>query len=72
MVFKRGRGGSVITKGGMKSDAAGLWGITWFSRRGRGGNQSSRGGGSRTSEESLGFQGGRGDQSQLTEIKGKT
>ena len=42
----------------MESDAAGLWGITWFSRGGRGGNQSSRGGG-RTLEESLGFQGGQ-------------
>ena len=31
----------------MESDAAGLWGITWFSR------------------------GAEGDQSQLTEIKGK-
>lgn len=30
------------------------------------------GGGARTLEESLGFQGGRGDQSQLTDIKGKT
>ena len=55
----------------MESDAAGLWEITWFLRRGRGGNQSSRGG-PRTSEESLGFQGSRGDQSQLTDIKGKT
>ena len=72
MVFKGKREGSVIT-GGMESDSAGLWGITWFSRGGRGGNQSSRGGwGARTLEESLGFQGGRGDQSQLTDIKGKT
>ena len=30
------------------------------------------GGGARTLEESLGFQGGRGDQSQLTDVKGKT
>ena len=43
----------------MKSDAVELWGITWFSRGGRGGNQSSRGGGARTLEESLGFQGGQ-------------
>lgn len=42
----------------MKSDAAGLWGITWFSRGGRGGNQSSREG-ARTLKESLGFQGGQ-------------
>lgn len=59
MVFKGRREGSVITRVGMKSDAAGLWGITWFSRGGRGGNQSSRGGGARTLEESLGFQGGQ-------------
>ena len=44
MVFKGKREGSVIT-GGMESDSAGLWGITWFSRGGKGGNQSSRGGG---------------------------
>ena len=46
----------------MKSDAAGLWGITWFSRGGRGGNQSSRGGGGwlpQDFEESRGFQGGQ-------------
>ena len=58
MVFKGRREGSVITRGGKKSDAAGLWGITWFSRGDRGGNQSSRGG-ARTLEESLGFQGGQ-------------
>ena len=45
----------------MKSDAVELWGITWFSRGGRGGNQSSRGGGGlpQDFEESLGFQGGQ-------------
>ena len=55
----------------MKSDAVELWGITWFSRGGRGGNQSSRGGGNcpRNLRNHLVFKGGRGDQSQLTEIK---
>ena len=59
----------------MKSDAVELWGITWFSRGGRGGNQSSRGwggGGLGLWRNHLVFKGGRGDQSQLTEIKGKT
>ena len=54
----------------MKSDAVELWGITWFSRGGRGGNQSSRGGDCpRNLRNHLVFKGGRGDQSQLTEIK---
>ena len=54
----------------MKSDAVELWGITWFSRGGRGGNQSSRGGGGLGLwRNHLVFKGGRGDQSQLTEIK---
>ena len=45
----------------MKSDAVELWGITWFSRGGRGGSQSSRGGGGlpQEFEESLSFQGGQ-------------
>ena len=62
MVFKGRREGSVITRGGgMKSDAAGLWGITWFSRGGRGGNQSSRGGGGLGLwRNHLVFKGGRG------------
>ena len=57
----------------MKSDAVELWGITWFSRGGRGGNQSSRVGGGgcpRTLRNHLVFKGADGDQSQLTEIKG--
>ena len=58
----------------MKSDAVELWGITWFSRGGRGGNQSSRGGGGGVPQDFGGItwfsRGAEGDQSQLTEIKG--
>lgn len=43
-----------------------------FKGRQRGKSVITGGGGARTLEESLGFQGGRGDQSQLTDIKGKT
>lgn len=72
MVFKGKREGSVIT-GGMESDSAGLWGSHGFQGEAEGEiSHHGGGGGARTLEESLGFQGGRGDQSQLTDIKGKT
>ena len=72
MVFKGKREGSVIT-GGWRVIPLDFGGSHGFQGEAEGEiSHHGGGGGARTLEESLGFQGGRGDQSQLTDIKGKT